>query len=278
MSRKDTIIIALLVNAGLLALLFMLAINTEDDKINDSPEISKVLTESSPSQIAQNTSVPITFEKSEVSQEPDEVDNFLRQLSSDELNQAVFIDEDGYVELEKSGQAVAIAPKIEDATKEDTKVVAKEATKEAGKPDSQKYVDVTVKRGDILEKIARSNGTTVDAIKKLNSLNSNSTLQIGQVLKVPLGKKTDAKVTTSTKTSEKTSEKKLSAKAAKATSAVAAADAPTTFAMYHTIKAGDSPWKIAKQYGVSVDELLKLNGLTEEKAKNLKIGDKLRVK
>jgi LysM repeat protein len=51
-----------------------------------------------------------------------------------------------------------------------------------------------------------------------------------------------------------------------------------TEVVYYTIKGGDNPWKIAKQYGVNVDDLLKLNGLNDERAKNLKPGDKIRVK
>ncbi len=42
----------------------------------------------------------------------------------------------------------------------------------------------TVKKGDSLYSIARSFNTSVDAIKKLNNLSTN-TLQIGQVLKIP---------------------------------------------------------------------------------------------
>lgn len=48
--------------------------------------------------------------------------------------------------------------------------------------------------------------------------------------------------------------------------------------LYHTVKSGDNPWKIAKQYGVKYDDILRLNNLNEEKARNLKIGDKIRVK
>lgn len=48
--------------------------------------------------------------------------------------------------------------------------------------------------------------------------------------------------------------------------------------IYHVVKSGDNPWKIAKQYGVKYDDILRLNNLNEEKARNLKIGDKIRVK
>ena len=53
-----------------------------------------------------------------------------------------------------------------------------------------------------------------------------------------------------------------------------AADEP----VYYVIKSGDNPWKIARQFGVKYDEILRLNQLDEEKARNLKIGDRVRVK
>lgn len=43
---------------------------------------------------------------------------------------------------------------------------------------------------------------------------------------------------------------------------------------YHTVKAGDSLWKIAQEYGVSVEEIKQLNQL---KADGIKIGSKLCV-
>lgn len=47
---------------------------------------------------------------------------------------------------------------------------------------------------------------------------------------------------------------------------------------YYTLKSGDNPWKVAKQFRVGFGELLKLNHLDEAKARNLKPGDVLRVK
>ena len=49
-----------------------------------------------------------------------------------------------------------------------------------------RFADVTIKRGDALEKIARANGTTVEAIMKANN-SKNDRLRIGQILKVPVG-------------------------------------------------------------------------------------------
>lgn len=48
--------------------------------------------------------------------------------------------------------------------------------------------------------------------------------------------------------------------------------------IYHVVKSGDNPWKIAKHYNVKYDDILRLNQLDETKARNLKIGDRIRVK
>lgn len=47
---------------------------------------------------------------------------------------------------------------------------------------------------------------------------------------------------------------------------------------YYVVKSGDSPWKIARKFHLDFEELLKLNNLDESSAKNLKIGQKLRIR
>jgi LysM repeat protein len=47
---------------------------------------------------------------------------------------------------------------------------------------------------------------------------------------------------------------------------------------YYTVKVGDNPWTIAKKHNLKVEELLKLNGLNEQRARKLKPGERLRVK
>lgn len=81
----------------------------------------------------------------------------------------------------------------------------------------------TVKKGDSLWAVAKKYGLTVDELKKLNNLSSNS-LSIGQVLKIKGS--TDGKVST------------------------------------YTVKSGDSLYSIANKYDTTVAELKKLNNLT----------------
>lgn len=97
----------------------------------------------------------------------------------------------------------------------------------------------TVKSGDSLYKIAQNNNTTIDEIKRLNNLTSNI-LSVGQVLKLP---------TTSSET-------------------------PSSNTVDYTVKSGDSLYKIANQYNVTVDAIKRANNLTTN---TLQIGEVLRI-
>jgi LysM repeat protein len=113
---------------------------------------------------------------------------------------------------------------------------------------------VVVKKGDTLEKIAKAQKTTVDELIKLNRLPS-SFLRVGQTLKLPAEKAVARSI-------PKTIEKPMQQ------------DGPD----YYTVKVGDNPWMIAMKHHLKVEELLKLNGLNEEKARKLKPGDRLRIR
>ena len=91
-----------------------------------------------------------------------------------------------------------------------------------------------VQNGDSLWKIANKYGITVNELKSLNGLTSDN-LSVGQILEVPSS----------------------------------SSDSGT-----YTVKAGDSLWKIANKYGITVNELKSLNGLTSD---NLNIGQILKV-
>ena len=91
----------------------------------------------------------------------------------------------------------------------------------------------TVKNGDTLYDIASKYNTTVDEIKSLNNLTSN-TLSIGQVLKVPSQSSTNT----------------------------------------YIVKSGDTLYGIANKYNTTVDKLKKLNNLTSN---TLSIGQELKL-
>lgn len=238
MTRRDMIIVAVLANIGVLAILFMLAFRTEDDKAKEGGQIAYTLTD----EPAMHAQTPIEVKPS--AELIDVVETALKEDVDDENPHSNNADDENFQLVEPDAPQAPV--KVEEATP-----VAAEA--------QAKFVDITIKRGDALEKIARANGTTVEAIMKENNL-KNDRLRIGQVLKIPVGAGAK-KVTSSSKPSSSSPKQ------------VAQADAE-----YYTIKSGDNPWKIAKQYHLKLDELLKLNNLNEEKARNLKVGDTIRVK
>ena len=88
----------------------------------------------------------------------------------------------------------------------------------------------TVVKGDSLYQIAKKYNTTVDELKKINNLTSNS-LDIGQVLKIPQSKETNKEQSNSVTNT-------------------------------YTVQKGDSLYQIAKKYSTTVNELKKINNLT----------------
>jgi LysM repeat protein len=247
MNRRDIIIIAVLINTGLLSALVMMAISTDDQTFVDQTEFNQILVdkpaveslyEKEPLIIAQNTTIAT-----------DEWDSVLKDYVASSSSQLLQEDEP-VLEIEKE-------------VVEPVKVV-KEFPKKIVKPliatNPKKTIEITVKRGDALEKIARANGTTVEEIRSLNQL-KNDRLTIGQVLLVAAAN--DKPLAPQIKAEPVAPVQKL---------------VVNEEVEYYVIKSGDNPWKIAKQFKVKFDDLLKLNNLDEEKARNLKIGDRIRVK
>ena len=105
-------------------------------------------------------------------------------------------------------------------------------------PDGALENTYTVQSGDTLYSIARRFNLTVDALKALNNLTSNN-LSVGQVLII--SEDNDIKPDPSD-------------------------------AIVYTVKSGDTLYKIANEYGVTVDEIITANNL---KSTTLQIGQKL---
>ena len=110
-----------------------------------------------------------------------------------------------------------------------------------------------VRSGDTLEKIARRNGTTVKRLCQLNGIKANSTLRVGQKLKV-------------------------SGSAAKAAPAnnTGSAKASQGGGATYTVRKGDTLYSIAKRNGTTVKKICQLNGISENS--KIRAGQKLRVK
>lgn len=225
MSRRDTIIVAVLINTGLLAVLFMMAMHTELPlAVIQEQSIVELAPPEPPLEIKE---VPPARRPTQIASR-DELDDVLRNYSM------------------VHSEPVIVTPG-------EIRQVQEPTTEE-------KYVEVTVKRGDFLERIARTNGTTVGAILRANNM-MNARIDVGQVLKVPVGRKNET-VASTPKPQPRPASQPVS----------------QTDKEYYTLKSGDNPWKVAKQYRVKFDDLLKLNDLDEAKARSLKPGDVLRVK
>lgn len=111
--------------------------------------------------------------------------------------------------------------------------------------------------GDTLYAIARRFNTTVDAIKELNNLTSN-TLTIGQELYIP----------------SNDSQFPIEPELPQEPPTIPDDDELPIETEEYVVKRGDSLWQIAKNFNTTVDELINLNNLSTI---NLQIGDILLV-
>ncbi len=216
MSRRDTIIVAVLVNAALLMILFATAVRSDD---------AEPSTEKKQVQLAK---APVEDKK----------------IEEDLLNQYVT---SVPTLAEEEEQPLTFTEEIPLVFTPPEPIVEKKVVIEKPKS-NESYVDVTVKKGDYLEKIAKANNTNVAAIRKANNLASDQ-LKIGQVLKVPL--------------SEGIPKQQA---------------APSLAEDFYVVQDGDSPWLIAKRNNLPLNDLLRLNGLDEQKARRLRPGDRLKIR
>ncbi len=201
----------MLINAGLLTLLFATAMNTDDDDL-----FAKANQRHAPEQEQR-----MVAQAGRTQQQP-------RRAGGDEVDRAI--------QQHRQQETPAPAPLAEQRD-----------------PVPDGYVEVTVKQGETLEKIAVANGTTVRVIMQENNLRTAS-LTVGQKLRVPLPETTAAnRPPPPQQEAERIAE-------------------------YYTVQSGDNPWVISKRTGINFEEILRLNSLTEDKARRLQPGDRLRIR
>jgi len=161
MTRKDTIIISVLVNAGLLLVLFISALTSKDDAImQPSMEVASAILENNPegmrsplydgnveSDVKEHTKITLPFEPLK--------------------------DEKTELMKEEEKQIVHKLPEV--IQEKPIKAIEKK----------EKYIEVIVKKGDTLEKIAKRNHTSITVIKQVNNL-KGSFLKEGQGLLIPV--------------------------------------------------------------------------------------------
>jgi LysM repeat protein len=231
MSRRDTIIIAVLVNAGLLIVLFSSAL-----KSNIETPITTV----------QTTPPPVVHEVKEV--KPALPSLVFTPQETPAAPQNSFAEDLKSFAIPEQPLVAAPPPAIQPLPALPEPVLD--------------FIEIKVKKGDVLEKLARHHQTSVAEIMQLNHLGTTN-LRIGQSLKIanPALKKSDIISQSPSHVTTVTKENKVSESGAK----------------YYTVKKGDNPWTIAVKNHMKVDDLLKLNNLSEEQARRLKPGDQLRI-
>lgn len=230
MDRKKTILIAILINAGLLVLLFIMALYREEED---------------PRAVDASHTLAMTQKQPPVPLFNDIQETPIRSIAEPPSLTPPAVLEPVIHQLPPlASQVIAPPPVVE--------------TPQLAVASSSKTIEVTVKKGDTMDKIAKAYHTTVDEIIRLNHLPSTF-LRIGQMLKVP----TEPSLT------------HLASKPKPPVSNSVPSDAQS--AEYYIVKVGDNPTKIAEKHHIKVEELLKINHLNEEKARKLKPGDRLRV-
>lgn len=122
--------------------------------------------------------------------------------------------------------------------------------------------EYTVVSGDTLSRIANRHNTTVSAIKAANS-KSSDLIRVGEKLMIPGSGGAAPKPAPAPAASSVTAPTVT-------TSSVVSGDS-----RIHVVKAGEYPATIARMYGMTTDELLATNGITDPRT--LQVGQKLKV-
>ncbi len=230
-SRRDTIILAVLVNSALLSFLFFMA--SEPDTLDFDRSTQAALITEETTQVEEPVTTLVAVAEPIVEQ---------TQPVSNSYQSGVW---------QPQAQEPTASPYITTAEPEVHNTPYSGTSHE-----EEQYVEVRVKRGDFLEKIARANGTSVSEIKRLNHLPSDR-IDIGQILRVPRA--------STSRRSERVAHNTRSESTEQA-------------GQYYTMKVGDNLWNISRQHQVSFDDLLRINNLDEEKSRLLRPGDRIRVR
>jgi len=210
MSRKNTILVAVIINLSLLAALFFTATKQKEKTLPVDPT------------------------------------GFL--VENEMVETAIAQESEPQIETRNEPQIVHVLPEAVEEKQNDP-VKETPVKEEKHFATNKKLQEITVKKGDSLDKIAKLYGVSVDDIVDENELKT-TIIRIGQSLKIP--------------SVEKTATRKIK-------KAVVNGE-------YYTVKPGDNPWTIAMKHNIKVEDLLKMNNLNKEKAKKLRPGDKLRIR
>ena len=161
--------------------------------------------------------------------------------------------------LALSSKSETTETKQEESTPKEEKASAETTSEETSSSTNQPSTGgtYTVVSGDGLYAIARKTGTSIDDLLSLNGLSLTSTIYPGQVLKLSSSSETSASEEASTSTEETNSEETSTSSEETSTSS----EQPSTGGTY-TVVSGDGLYAIARKTGISIEDLLSLNGLS----------------
>ena len=168
MSRRDTIIVAVLINMTLLAALFLMASRNEWSAYAEPLAFTYQSPEPQNSKIVFESVVESSYNESSDARRQEKV---LEQPPRDEVDRVI----ENYSLQTKTAQPESLLQQINERVPAEKPQINK----------NEAFVEVTVKRGDYLEKIAKVNQTTVGAIMRLNALSSPK-IEVGQILRIPV--------------------------------------------------------------------------------------------
>ncbi len=131
-------------------------------------------------------------------------------------------------------------------------------------PGSGSKITYTIQSGDVLGSIASRYKVSVSDLKRWNGLSSDN-IRAGDKLVIYSGQKKDVSSQKPTTTTNQ----------AKTTSSNGTSKYSGLKTTVHVVKSGDTLWDIAQRYGVSVDDIKKINKLSSDK---LDVGQRIIIK
>lgn len=134
---------------------------------------------------------------------------------------------------------------------------------------SEEYV---VRRGDTLSKIATRTGTSIQQLRAVNGIRGDL-INVGQKLQIVTATSTPAAAATTA--SAATTAAAISVAAVNSATNSAANKVAAVSEVNHRVQRGETLWRIANRYGITVDGLQQENGLADEL---LQVGQVLKVK
>lgn len=147
-------------------------------------------------------------------------------------------------------------------------------------PDAGTTKTYVVKAGDTITKISTFLGVTILDLENANGLGGNAVLRVGQTLKVPEKVVSQAAAEVAGQANQVAGSAQqlpgsIAAAAAAAVAPVQGSNAPSADMAEYTVVKGDNPYKIAKKFKITPDELMKANNITDPK--KIQIGQKLKI-